>query len=172
MVAPLLNSTAEGFGFSVSVKGDTTVVGDVAHGDLRGGVFVYEFDATSNSWNQLGDTIVNDGCAKWFGFVRLTHDEGLVISCGGWSGIIGEVYYYEKLGGAYMVQQTITDFDYGLGSVSVDGNVMVASEDREMICPMSSISLFEKIMFGKRSAESTNRPLKLRLLVKLLCLEI
>jgi len=82
------------------------------------------------SWNQVGDTILNDDCGILFGyFVRLTHDGELLVACRG--GSAGNVYYYEKqgMGNDYVLQQSI-GFDNIVGSIAVDGNAMVVSEYR------------------------------------------
>ena len=130
-LTPPDNSTAEGFGYSVSVKGNTVVVGDLAYGDNQeGAVFVYGYDSSSNSWNSLGDTLMNSDCSYFGNFVRLTHDEELLVGCRGRGSDI--VYYYEKQGmvNEYVLKQSI-GFDNDVYSIAVDGNVMVVSKHRE-----------------------------------------
>ena len=60
-LTPPDDSDSEEFGISVSVKDNTIVVGDWAYGDNdEGAVFVYGYDSSSISWNQVGDTLLND----------------------------------------------------------------------------------------------------------------
>jgi len=133
------NLTASTFGGSVSVKGDKVVVADHHYGTdfwtgLRGKgrVFVYKYDSFSSSWAQLGDSLINtnDECRNFGSFVRLTHDEELLVSCGDLLSQDHVVYYYEKqeMGDGYVLQQSITDFDKDVVSMSVNGNTMVVSE--------------------------------------------
>lgn len=121
--------SARYFGRSVSVKGDTIVVGDdeyLVQGRNKGAAFIYEFDSLAKSWNEVSYIIGECNSRGKFGATaRLTHDEELLVgcSCG------RRVRYYEKqeMGDGYSFQQNIGFIDYVEG-IAVDGNVMVVSE--------------------------------------------
>ena len=87
----------------------------MAHGEVENFVGLF------SSWNQVGDTLMNDDCDENFGnFVRLTHDEQLLVTCGNYGNAV--VFYYEKLGTGdeYVLQQ----------SIRFDGRVNVAAIPR------------------------------------------
>jgi len=128
--------SAEGFGYTVSSKGTTVVVGDIAYGAQKeGAVFVYEFstgwvgvypiEEFSDAIKLIG-TVMNTDCKNFFGqIVRLTHDEDLLVTCSG----NNIVYYYEKQGAEreYVLKQNIP-FEHSIMSIEVDENVMVVGE--------------------------------------------
>lgn len=150
-LSPPNNSAAEDFGWSVSVKNTSIVIGDDLYSDGEGAVFVYEFDPSTESWHQLGGTLRNNNCDQGFGSVaRLADEGGLLVRCLYHGSVVGTVYYYEKqeTGEYYVLQQRIEfgnvaareDDEYGdddtdvdvsahvVGSLAVDGTAMVVSE--------------------------------------------
>lgn len=132
LIAPRLS---EGYGYSVSIKGNIAIVSDVAYGNSQeGAVFVYEYESINNSWNKSAFNLLNENCSSFFGsFVRLTYDDGLLVGCDG----DNVTHYYEKQvessgANVYIMTQNIT-FDYYISSIDVDGDIMVTSEDRNQM---------------------------------------
>jgi len=116
------------FGWSVSVKNNKIVVGDVWYDDDKGAVFEYEFDSLTKSWNQVGGILTNEDCSGYFGYdVKFTDDEELLVLCDD----DNTLYYYEKQEEEFIVKQTIV-FDNTVwgGDIVVDGDAMVVSESR------------------------------------------
>jgi len=134
MLGPLDNSNAQGFGTSVSIKGNSLVVGDPSDWtelDSGGAAFVYGFDSLSNSWQRVGVTLINYACKEASFLVRLTDNEDVLVVCGvDYSGV-STVYYYEKPGteDAYALRQRIR-FGNDVKSLSVDQNTMIVGEYR------------------------------------------
>jgi hypothetical protein len=124
---------AETFGWSVSVKGTSIVVGDPMYRDCnKGAVFVYDFNPLSTTWNPVGVPLINSDCDQNFDhYVQLTDDGGLLATCEWYNSDVGPVYYYEKSveGGEYVFQQGLK-FENDFRSLAVDGNAMVVSEWR------------------------------------------
>lgn len=143
-LTPPNSSRKGGFGWSVSIKGTSIVVGCPYCGDgNEGAVYFFDFDSISSSWKSLRGTLENKDCNKEFGvLVRLTDDGGLLVRRGYDGSADGTVYYYAKQrsGEDYVLQQSI-GFDKGatggsqqsseLGhSLAVDGKTMAVSEFR------------------------------------------
>jgi len=105
------NLAADRFGWSVSVKGTSIVVGcPFCWGENNGTVSVYGFDPISSSWDSVGSTLGNNDCNEAFGIlVRLTDDGGLLVRCVYDGSAVGTVYYYKKYGTGedYVLQQII-----------------------------------------------------------------
>ena len=69
----------------MSIKCNILPVNDIVYGpDHKGAVFIYKYEPLSNSWNNSGDTFMNDGRSYFFGsFVRLTYNGELLVGCEG-----------------------------------------------------------------------------------------
>ena len=82
----------QSFGYSVDVKGNLVVVGDVNYGSgNEGSVFVYNYNTKSSTWSQFQDNIRNDDCEYWFGgSVVIAKDGKLFIGCSEEDSIAGQ----------------------------------------------------------------------------------
>ena len=89
------DSSLHSFGVSVSVSGNLVALGDRAYGDANeGAVFIYEYNALADAWNQNG-IVINDDCDGLFGSsLAFTDDQGLIIGCSNELNRTGAVYYY------------------------------------------------------------------------------
>ncbi|KAL3797156.1 hypothetical protein HJC23_000494 [Cyclotella cryptica] len=132
LTAPRL---AEGYGYSVSIKGNVAVVSDVAYGnDQEGAVFIYQYESLHNSWNKSVTTLLNENCSFFFGsYVRLTYNDGLFVGC---ESNNATHYYVKQINASgeneYILRQKIR-YDNYLYSIDVDGDIMVTSEARKSI---------------------------------------
>jgi hypothetical protein len=85
-------------------------IADPLYGDLyHGAVFVYRYDASSDSWKEFQDPITNENCGRFFGsVVSLTDDEELMVGCYVQENDHpGAVYYYSLQGDQFELRQTI-----------------------------------------------------------------
>ena len=130
------DSNLDVLGYAVSVKGDLIAVGDYWYGDDdKGAVFLYQYNSSVNSWNQINGPLMNDDCDGYFSIsVVLTEDDGLMIGCRRENVYAGAVYFYEKSddGDEFIFRQKLTasdgapyDFFGATGRIAVDGNVTV-----------------------------------------------
>lgn len=130
-----------GFGRSISIFGNTVVVGDREYEGTSGSVFVYSYEPSSQYWIQMNETITNDDCDIEFGSsLALTSDGGLLIGCPGEESGTGALYYYirDTDGDHFILQQKITSLNGqsnekfgGLDQIAVDGNIMVVGTERQ-----------------------------------------
>ena len=105
------DSSVQNFGSSVLVINNVVIV---AAKDM--GVFFYEYDPISSSWQQLvNNTFVNDDCDGGFASsLALSGDDGLLVGCPLDNVSAGAVYYYQKVeNGQYNYTQTIAPEDGG-----------------------------------------------------------
>lgn len=126
------------FGTSVTVVGDLVAIADPLYGDLyHGAVFVYRYDASSDSWNEFQDPITNDNCGRFFGsVVSLTNDQELMVGCYVQENDHpGAVYYYSLQGDQFELRQTIVppnaiedDFTE-IDQIEVDGDLMLVKSE-------------------------------------------
>eukprot|EP00986_Skeletonema_menzelii_P013440 scaffold7852_cov151-Skeletonema_menzelii.AAC.5 len=100
------------FGSGVALQGDTLVVADAT---FPGTVYVYQYDSTANSWDQLiNGTLSSADCSSTFGVsVGVTNSGGVLVECPKEKGGEGAVYYYTPTsdGSGYELRQKITAFN-------------------------------------------------------------
>ena len=91
------DGNTEDFGSSLSIRGNVVAVGDYLYGHYHeGAVFFYEFNSVSDSWMQVGDVLLNNGCDSSFGssLTWLDNLGGLIIGCGEENVENGALYYF------------------------------------------------------------------------------
>ncbi|MEP7342554.1 MAG: putative Ig domain-containing protein, partial [Acidobacteriota bacterium] len=122
------------FGQSVSLNGNSIVVG--ANGDANNRGSAYVFVRAGNTWNQQGKLIANDGTGSdAFGLaVAISGDTVAVGAPGADAGGIndrGAVYLFARNGSNWLQQQKLVVADAGIGdnfgrSVALDGSTVIA----------------------------------------------
>ena len=117
------------FGVSVSVSGDTTVIG--ANGGNSGQGAAYVFVRSGGVWSQQQKLTASDGAANdHFGFPVSVNGDTVVIGATGKNGAEGAAYVFVRGGGVWSQQQELTASDgarndeFGY-SVSVSGDTAV-----------------------------------------------
>ncbi|KAL9188109.1 hypothetical protein ACHAXT_006487 [Thalassiosira profunda] len=128
-----------GFGRAVRIFNNTVAVADSSYNNSTGAVFVFEYDAVSQSWIQLNETITNSDCGGTFGSaLLLTHDDDLLVGCSGKQAGTGAVYYYSRAKNHYILQQRLEsrggtpgDKFGGPDQIAADGDLMVVGTDKE-----------------------------------------
>jgi len=117
------------FGFSVSVSGNTAVIG--ADGRNSGQGAAYVFVQSGGVWSQQAELTASDGAAKdGFGGSVSVSGDTVVVGAGGKNSGQGAAYVFVRSGTTWSQQQELTASDgvandhFGF-SVSVSGNTMV-----------------------------------------------
>jgi sugar lactone lactonase YvrE len=117
------------FGWSVSVNGDTAVIGAWSENNYQGAAYV--FVRSLGVWTQQQKlTASGDESVAFFGYSVAVDGNTAVIGAEGSNGGQGTVYVFARSGGAWSQQQELTTSDgaaddaFGL-SVSVNGNTAV-----------------------------------------------
>ncbi|RWX44711.1 FG-GAP repeat-containing protein [Candidatus Electrothrix aarhusensis] len=132
-------AVGEWFGISVSISGDTALVGTSRDDDngLDSGS-VYVFVRSGNTWSQQQKLTADDGVAREsFGYsVSLSGDTAFVAVPGGNNGL-GSVYVFVRTGSIWSQQQKLTTDDcFGrLVSISGDTALVGAPYYHDMVCP-------------------------------------
>ena len=122
------------FGYSVSVSGDTIVVG--AHGDDNGSAYVFE--KSSGGWTEVAKLTASDAAEEdYFGYSVSVSGGTIVVGAhGDGDSNSGSAYVFEKSneGWTEVAKLTASDaaVDDGFGlSVSVSGDTIVVGSDRD-----------------------------------------
>jgi hypothetical protein len=118
----------DAFGYSVSVGGDTAVVGAWRKNDFSGAAYVFMRSGTS--WAQQAKLVARDGEANdLFGFSVSVHGEMAVMGAYGKNNNTGAAYIFRRNGSAWTQQAKITASD-GAGtdafgwSVSLNNDIV------------------------------------------------
>ncbi len=140
------------FGGSVSICGDTVVVGAPGDDDSGGASgSVYVFDRIGGAWTQVAKLLPSDGNARdWFGGAVSISGDTLVV--GADSDDAGSAYVFERAGGAWtQVAKLLPSGGYARArfgcSVSIDGDTAVigASNDDDLGNQSGSAYVFQEI---------------------------
>ncbi len=118
------------FGYSVSVSGDTAVIGAWGKNNYRGAVYV--FVRSGGVWSQQQELTVSNGAAISFGYsVSVSGDTAVIGAVNqGANGSQGAAYVFVQSNGVWSQQQELTASDgaannyFGV-SVSVSGDTAV-----------------------------------------------
>jgi len=119
----------ENFGNSVSVSGDTAVIGAPDENSLQGAAYVFVQSGTA--WSQQKKLTASDGAANdFFGFSASLDGTTAVIGALGKSGNQGAAYVFVQSGATWNQQRELTASDGAANdnfgrSVSVSGNTAV-----------------------------------------------
>ena len=119
----------DAFGFSVSVSGDTAVIG--APGKNAGQGATYVFVRSGGAWTQQQELTASDGAAgDWFGYSVSLSGSTAVIGALAKHNYQGAAYVFVLSGGVWGQQQELTASDGAAGdsfgnSVSVSGDTAV-----------------------------------------------
>jgi hypothetical protein len=99
------------FGESVSLQGDTALVGGTRQTWRKGGVHVVV--RSGNTWSVQAEIpqIEGDGNTRFGGSVSLFGDTALVGACEGSLGEVGSAYVYVRSGSAWTLQKKLTASD-------------------------------------------------------------
>ncbi len=120
------------FGSAVALQGDTLVVADAS---FPGTVYVYQYDSTTNSWEQPNDgTFTSADCRSTFGMsVGATDGGGVLIECPKEATGAGAVYYYTPSsdGSGYELHQKVTAFNEE--PLPALGGKIVVDKDRLLV---------------------------------------
>jgi len=117
------------FGFSVSVSGDTTVIGAGQKNNAQGAAYVFLRSGTV--WTQQAELTASDGAANdYFGYTVSVSGETAVIGANGKNSLQGAAYVFVRSGGVWGQQQELTAsdgaaYDFFGYSVSVSGDTAV-----------------------------------------------
>ncbi|MCK5174396.1 MAG: hypothetical protein KAR47_13460 [Planctomycetes bacterium] len=133
-------SAEDYFGMSISVSGDTCIIG--SPGDGNGSVHVYRFDG--KSWMFEQKLVASDGSRKFgdYGSVSISGD---VCAVGGGG---EKVFIYRFDGISWVEEQKLTLYSsgeyYDIVTVAIDGDVCVtrASERCMEECSQDSVQIF------------------------------
>jgi sugar lactone lactonase YvrE len=123
-------ATGDQFGASVSVCGDTTVIGAIGRNSSQGAAYV--FVRSGGVWSQQQDLIASDGAAAdEFGVSVSVSGNTAAIGAWGRSAHRGAAYVFVRNGGTWSQQQELTASDGVAGdrfgySVSVSGDTAVS----------------------------------------------
>ena len=115
----------EHFGSAVALKGDTLAVADSSQF-----VFVYQYDITTNSWEQASYTLNSEECLPGVGYgLGVTDDRGILVECALEKEGAGAVYYYTPTsdGTGYELSQKITAFN-DLSFPELGGKIIVDND--------------------------------------------
>jgi sugar lactone lactonase YvrE len=127
---------AAGFGRSVSVSGDTVVVGAAGANSNQGAAYV--FVQSSGVWSQQQELTASDGAAndQFGGSVSVSGDTA-VIGATGKNSSQGAAYVFVRSGGGWSQQQELTASDGAagdvFGSVSVSGDTAVIGAENKTV---------------------------------------
>ena len=88
------------FGFSVSVSGDTAIIGAVHDDNSRGSAYVFEKNSTSGNWTQKQKLTASDGAEE----DRFGH----YVSIYNNTAVIGALWNDDKRGSAYVFEKNST----------------------------------------------------------------
>ena len=108
-------SNGNAFGYSVSVSGDTLLIGscyDDDHGTMCGSAYV--FVRTEGTWTQQQKLLASDGAAfDYFGNTVSLDGDTALIGAHGDNGYIGSAYVFVRTGTTWTQQQKLTASDGG-----------------------------------------------------------
>jgi len=137
-VAKLLASDGKSpgrFGISVSVNGDTALIGAPLDEDHTGAAYVYV--RTGGVWTEQAKLLASDGASEdWFGSSVSIDDDTAVIGAFLENNWTGSAYVFIRTGGVWTEQKKLTSSDgategwFGR-SVSVDGDTAVIGAPRD-----------------------------------------
>ena len=119
------------FGYSVSVYGDTAVIGAYGDDSFKGSAYV--FTRSGGTWTQQNKLTASDGAASdWFGHSVSVYGDTAVIGARGDDSNKGSAYVFTHSGGIWMQQNKLTASDgaandYFGNSVSIYGDTSVIS---------------------------------------------
>ena len=122
-------AASDDFGYSVSVSGDTAVIGADGNNSLQGAAYV--FVRSSGVWSQQQELTASDGAANdYFGYSVSVSGDTAVIGAYGKNSFQGAAYVFVRSSGVWSQQQELTASDgaandYFGGSVSVSGDTAV-----------------------------------------------
>jgi uncharacterized protein (TIGR03437 family) len=126
---------SEAFGVSVSVSGDTAVIGAYNTDSDRGAAYV--FVRSGGVWSQQQKLTAADGAASdQFGLSVSVSGDTAVVGALGKNANRGAAYVFSRSGGVWSQQQELTASDGVTGdwfgsSVSVDGDtIIIGAEDK------------------------------------------
>jgi sugar lactone lactonase YvrE len=117
------------FGYSVSLSGDTALIGAYQKSGSRGAAYL--FGRSGGVWSWEAEFMASDGVAgDQFGYFVSVSGETAVIGAPGTSGGQGAAYVFVRSAGAWGLQQELTASDGAAGdgfgsSVSVAGDTAV-----------------------------------------------
>ncbi len=117
------------FGYSVSLDGDTVVVGAFGDGDNVGSVYIYVRNGAD--WTLQAKSTAEDGAAgDHFGYSVSLDGDTVVVGAFGDGDNVGSVYIYVRNGADWTLQAKWTADDGNAGdyfgySVSIDGDTVV-----------------------------------------------
>ena len=144
----------EYFGFSVSISGDTAIIGAPV---ISGTGSAYIFEKINEVWTQTAALAVSDGSVNdYFGWsVSISGDTAIVGACNGEFDLInalGSAYIFEKINGTWtqtaklLAGDEAIDNKFGV-SVSVSGNTAIVGDytDNENGDASGSAYIFEKV---------------------------
>jgi hypothetical protein len=148
-----------GFGVSVSIDGDTVVVG--AHGDQMARGAAYVFRRSGTIWSQLIKLQAPDGTVQsYFGYG--TALDGQTLAVGAPQAAAGAVYVFTEGAGGWAFQQKLVPKPPGANtfvgqSVALDGNRLLAGSGNNLayvFARMGNTWVEEPTLVGKRVAAS------------------
>lgn len=128
----------EEFGYTVSIDGDTAVVGAYRHpeaGFQSGAVYVFDWDGTA--WNETAQLIGHDTAPlDEFGWALHLDGDRLAVGSAHQDLKRGAVYMFERSGGSWNETHKLTHFDAVEGdhlgvSVNFVGDTVVAGVDED-----------------------------------------
>jgi sugar lactone lactonase YvrE len=117
------------FGYTVSISGDTAVIGAYGKGSAQGAV--YAFVRSGGVWTQQQELTASDGVAgDEFGYSVSVNGDTAVIAALGRDAYQGAAYVFVRDGGLWTQQQELTASDGAAGdqfgvSVSLSGDTAV-----------------------------------------------
>jgi hypothetical protein len=147
-------AAADYFGYSVSVSGDTALMGaygDDDHGSESGSAYVFE--RVGSSWSQQAKLTANDGAENdHFGSsVSVSGDTALMGAYGDddYGSESGSAYVFERVGGIWSQQAKLTaddgaEYDHFGYSVSVSGDIALVGT-LEIYASSGSAYVFERV---------------------------
>ncbi len=98
------------FGYSVSVSGDTAVIGAVGTDSYQGSAYV--FTRTGGEWTQQDKLTADDGVAgDWFGISVSVSGDTAIIGANGDDDWKGSAYVFTRTGGVWNQQAKLTADD-------------------------------------------------------------
>lgn len=95
------------FGYSVSISGDTAIVGVVGNNKLKGSAYI--FTRSNGVWSQQQQLIAGDGFR--FGYSVSIHGDTAVVGADGDDDWKGAVYIFTRTNGVWSQQQRLTADD-------------------------------------------------------------
>ena len=125
-------ASLDNFGISVSVSGDTAVVGAWQDDDLGSASgSAYVFERAGGVWTQTAKLMASDGAAgDVFGSSISAVDVSILIGARADAGSPGSAYVFERIGGVWSQVHKLTSSDGAAGdsfgtSVSMDGDIVM-----------------------------------------------